>query len=62
VTVVIKPSNECEAGAVTLNYPTVKGLMEIPAAGIVCKAEPISATVHAPKGDPFAGFTPVKVT
>jgi hypothetical protein len=62
VTVVIKPSNECEAGAVTLNYPTTKGLIEIPAAGTVCKAEPVSATVHAPKGDPFAAFTPLKVT
>ena len=62
VTVVIKPSNECGPGAVTLNYPTVKGLVEIPAAGTVCKAEPVSATVHAPKGDPFAAFTPLKVT
>jgi len=61
VTVVIKPSNDCEAGAVTLNYPSKMGLTEIPAAGTVCKAEPISATVYAPKGDPFAAFQPVKV-
>lgn len=61
VTVTIKPSNECEAGAVTLNYVSANGLTEIPAAGTVCKAEPLSATVHAPKGDPFADFRVAKV-
>ena len=61
VTVSIKPSNECEAGAVTLNYLSQTGLTEIPAAGTVCKAEPISATVHAAKGDPFSAFKVAKV-
>ena len=61
VTVLIKPSNECEASAVTLNYLTATGVTEIPAAGTVCKAEPVSATVDAPKGDPFAAFKVAKV-
>jgi hypothetical protein len=50
VTVVIKPSSECEAGAVTLNTPTKMGLTEIPPAGTVCRAQQFSASVHVPKG------------
>lgn len=61
VTVAIKPSNECEISAVSLNYLSPIGLTEIPATGTVCKAEALSATVHAPKGDPFAPFQVAKV-
>jgi len=61
VTVEIKSvPGSCEPGSVTLNYPTRKGLIEIPAAGDVCKAEPVSVEVSAPSGDPFAAFKPVK--
>ena len=61
VTVEIKSIPEsCQPGAVTLNYLTRKGLIEVPAAGDVCKAEPISVEVHAPPGDPFGAFRPVK--
>lgn len=62
VTVEIKSFPEsCEPAPVTLNYPTPKGLIEIPVAGDSCKAEPVSVEVHAPPGDPFAAFRPVKV-
>ena len=50
----------CEPGAVTINYLTRKGLVEVPAAGDVCKAEPVSVQVHARPGDPFAEFQPLK--
>jgi len=62
VTVEIKSvPGSCEPGSVTLNYPTRKGLIEIPATGDVCKAEPVSVEVTARPGDPFAAFRPVKV-
>lgn len=50
----------CEPGAVTINYLTRKGLVEVPAAGEVCKAEPVLVQVHARPGDPFAEFQPLK--
>ena len=52
VTVVIKPSGECEAGAVTLNYPSKMGLTEIPAAGTVCKAAADLGQRACSKGGP----------
>ena len=61
VTVTVKSiPDSCQPGAVTLNYLTRKGLIEVPAAGDVCKAEPISVEVHARPDDPFAAFRPVK--
>lgn len=53
--------DQCESSPVTLNYPTPKGLIEIPVAGESCRAEPISVTVTAQPGDPFAAFHPIKV-
>lgn len=61
VTVEVKSTAECGPGPVTLNYASPKGLIQIPAAGEVCKAEPVSAEVHARAGDPFAAFRPVKL-
>ncbi len=61
VTVEIKTiPDSCVPGSVTLNYLTQKGLIEVPAAGDVCKAEPVSVKVHARPDDPFAAFRPVK--
>ncbi len=57
----------CQAVAGLLNYPVVSpttkqiAVNEIPYVGDVCKAEPISATVTAPPGDPFAAFKVTKV-
>ena len=62
VTVEINSSTKsCQAGSVTLNYPTPEGVLEVPAAGDVCEAEPVSVEVHARPGDPFAAFRTVKV-
>jgi len=62
VTVEIKSvPSPCDPASFTLNYPTRKGLIEIPASGEVCKAEPVSVAVTARPGDPFAAFLPVKV-
>jgi hypothetical protein len=51
----------CAPASITLNYPTPKGLLEIPVIGESCDAEPVSVEVSAPAGDPFAAFKPVKL-
>jgi len=51
----------CEPKALSLNYVTPEGLIEIAVTGQACKAQPVSVEVHAPPGDPFAAFRPIKV-
>lgn len=54
-------SKPCELASITLNYPSPKGVVEIPVTGEACEADPVSVEVVAPAGDPFATFHPVKV-
>jgi hypothetical protein len=54
-------AQSCGRNLVSLNYVTPEGLLEIAVTGEACEAEPISVEVHAPPGDPFAAFRPVKV-
>jgi len=54
-------AGSCAPAAVTFNYVTPEGLIEIAFAGSACRAEPISVEVYAPSGDPFAAFQPIKV-
>lgn len=58
----IKPSGKpCQPASIAVNYPSRKGLIEIPVTGESCEAEPVSVDVVAPDGDDFAAFRPVKL-
>lgn len=62
VSVEIKPvPGSCKPGAVTLNYLSRKGLVQVPAAGDVCEAQPLSVKINAPPGDAFGAFRPAKL-
>lgn len=66
ITVDIKPSGKCQAGAGTINYPgQIAGgpvmVMQVPYVGDICGAEPMSVKVTAPAGDPMARLQPVKL-
>jgi hypothetical protein len=57
----------CEAAAILLNYVSMSSETErvmvnkIPVVGDFCKAEPVSAKVTAPSGDPFSAYPISKV-
>jgi hypothetical protein len=57
----------CEAAAILLNYVSLSPETEqvivnkIPVVGDSCKAEPVSAKVTAPSGDPFSAYPISKV-
>lgn len=63
----IKSSTDpCDTVSGLLNYPVINNSKQImvniiPYVGDACKAEPVSVSVTAPAGDPFAAFNPVKV-
>lgn len=66
VTVDVRPSGQCQAGAGTINYPgqTADGklvVMQVPFVGDVCGAEPVSVKIAAPAGDPMSRLQPVKL-
>jgi hypothetical protein len=66
ITVDIKPSGKCQAGAGTINYPgQVAGgqvvVMQVPYAGNVCGAEPLAVKITAPAGDSMARLQPLKL-
>ena len=58
----------CQAGNALLNYVALAPQAEqpqiahIPFVGDSCKAEPVSAKITAPAGDPFAAFSIAKLT
>jgi hypothetical protein len=59
--------NSCEPGAVLLNYLAMSPakqiiINKIPVVSDSCKAEPVSAKLTAPAGDPFSAFSIAKVT
>ncbi len=69
ITADFKPvPGSCQPAAVRLNYVALAPQGEqpevnhIPFVGEICKAEPVSAKIVAPSGDPFAAFSIVKVT
>ena len=67
VVAAIKSSTDpCDTVSGLLNYPVINNSKQImvniiPYVGDACKAEPVSVSITAPAGDPFAAFKPVKV-
>jgi len=61
-----KPTT-CKSGAGTLNYPgqldTSRDIVvaQIPIAGELCEADPVSVDIMAPTGDPLHPLKPVKI-
>src|SRR5262249_30281200 len=57
----------CKSGARPLNYPGQLGtsreivVVQIPYVGELCEADPVSADITAPAGDPLHKLKPVKI-
>lgn len=68
ITVEVKSlPGECQLASGRVNYPGVSGktkqvvVNEIPWVGEFCKAEPVTAKIDAPPGDPFSAYQIAKV-